>query len=148
MAAEDTSMLATFTAGIVTADELVQFQAVMKKRKDATPAEKKEAFQAALMAKFDSIAEDASPADKLKQLIKGIKDVLVEAAKDKGERTEPCEEDKNRLKENMKAHFSVPAQCPTHDDFSGDMMVTVKSIVGGMLVCGWKANGKPTEPMN
>jgi len=123
-------MIRTFTAGILSDAEVDTFLPIMAAKRQAATQEKKEAFKAKMGAVMDLVDDSKPAAENMKALIKGIRDVLMAAAADKGDKQEASEATKTQMKTNMTAWFSVPAQCPVHDEFAGNMKTTLRSIVG------------------
>jgi len=140
-------LIKQFTTGVLTSDEVDVFVPIMEAKRQAAPQEKKDAFKAKMEALMGSCSDDDSASDNMKKLIGGIKAILMEAGEKKGKQP-ATDEDKAALKESFKAHFTVPANNPFMDEYSGELKPTLGAIIGSMFALGWKANGKPTSAEN
>ena len=139
MAAEG-GLLEVFLAGIVEGPQLAAFKTYAENMKTTTPQAKKDEFKAKISAAMDGVQE-GSDEPPMQQLIKGIKKVMTEAAKEKGMNNQPCDEDKAKMKENLKGYFSQPGKMPFADDYSGVALPDIlKAMVGAFMAMGWKAN--------
>merc|ERR1719204_1805091 len=87
--------------------------------------------------------DESSDVPQLAQLIKGIKEAIMKAAEKKGKSSVVPDDDKEKLKTNMKNHFSQPGNNLFDEAYAGpEMTEVIKAIVGSFMALGWKHNGE------
>jgi len=134
MAASSQELMTVFLAGLNI--DMAAFMVYQKDMKDNTAQEKKDAFKAKMGAALD--VDEGSDDPAIMQLIKNIKKVIIETAKEQGKNTIVPDADKAQLKENLKGHFGQPGNNPFDDSFAGTIPDVVKAIVGSFMALGYK----------